>query len=122
MPLKPPPIQHPVIDDSGKVNQIWASWFRGIPNPYGQFISLSANTSLTQTYDHVLVDTSGGSVTLTLPRPSMGVVYWIKKASAANTLTVSGGGANIDGGASKSWTTQYEAHVFWSDGNQWWVF
>jgi len=120
--LNPPPIQQPIANEKFIVNQIWQRWFRDLLFPYGYFVTLTASGILSDRYDHVLADTTSGNVTLTLPQQKQGAVYWVKKKTAANTLTVSGGGVNIDGAATKAWTTQYEAYCFWSDGSQWWVF
>lgn len=75
---------------------------------------LSAAATLTNGDDVVLVDTTGGSVTVTLPPAarSPGKWYWIKKMTAANTLTVQRAGSDtIDGATTLAWTTQYKVYA-----------
>lgn len=74
---------------------------------------VSADTTATEQYDVYLVDTSGGSRTITLPAAAVvrGMVWHIKKMTAANTLTVDSSDT-IDGAGSVNWTTQYEAQTF----------
>lgn len=75
---------------------------------------LSAAATLTAGDDVVLVTTSGGSVTLTLPLASkhQGHTFVVKKMSAANTLTVQRSGSDtIDGATTLAWTTQYAARA-----------
>jgi len=72
--------------------------------------------------DVVLVDASGGAVTITLPSPSSGAVVNVKKVdSSTNAVTIDGGGANIDGQPSIQITTQYESYTLVSDGTNWWI-
>lgn len=56
----------------------------------------------------LLVDTSGGSITVNLPNlgnNDIGKVFHIKKTSGSNTLTLDGDGADtIDGAATFDWT------------------
>lgn len=75
---------------------------------------LSAAATLTNADDVVLVDTSGGSVTVTLPLASRspGKWVWIKKMTAANTLTAQRAGSDtIDGATTLAWTTQYKVYA-----------
>lgn len=74
---------------------------------------VSAAYTLTDADDVLLVTTSGGSVTLTLPVASTlpGKRYEIKKMDAANTLTVQRSGSDtIDGATTLAWTTQYQSY------------
>lgn len=48
----------------------------------------TANTTLLDHHDHVLVDTSAGSITITLPVGKDGKEYEITKTAAANTVTI----------------------------------
>lgn len=70
---------------------------------------VSAAYTLTDADDVLLVTTSGGNVTITLPAASTlpGKRFHVKKMDAANTLTLSG---DIDGAASLAWTTQYQSY------------
>lgn len=73
---------------------------------------VSANTRLTEGDDVLLVTTSGGNVTITLPpaRLVAGHKCQIKKMSAANTLTLDADGSDtIDGSGTFAWTTQYQS-------------
>lgn len=76
---------------------------------------VSSATTLTAGDDTVLVDTSGGSVTITLPlaADNPGQRFDVKKMAAANTCTVQRSGTDtIDGATSNAWTTQYQSKTF----------
>lgn len=94
-------------------------------DPY-DVLQLSADTTLSLTHVHtlVIVDTSGGDVTLTLP-PAAGVSGHkldVKKVNASHTLTVDADGAEtIDGSATVSWSTNNQSYSIVSDGTQWWI-
>lgn len=85
-----------------------------------QTVSATADLALTWPMSLVLVDTSGGNVTLTLPSPQTvpGFRVEVKKQTAANTLTVASA-ANIDGAATVAWTTQYDSTSFVSTSSTW---
>jgi len=72
----------------------------------------------------VLVDASGGAVTVTLPSPSNGARVRVKKIdSSSNTVTVQPSGTEtIDGASSHSISQQYETYEYVSDGTNWYVF
>ena len=87
-------------------------------------LALAATATVPQGASHVLVDTTAGSVTLTLPKAAVmqGRVVVFKKLIAANTLTLDADGTEtIDGATTLAWTTQYLAHRLLSDGTQWWT-
>ena len=70
----------------------------------------------------ILVDTSGGDVTVTLPSAPNAIrkLYNIKKIDASNTLTIATPAAGtIDGAASKDLTTLYESVTLQCDGTNW---
>lgn len=72
----------------------------------------SADTRLTEGDDILLVTTSGGNVTVSLPsaRQVLGHKCQIKKMTAANTLTVDADGTDtIDGSGTLAWSTQYQS-------------
>lgn len=72
--------------------------------------------------DVVLVDASGGAITITLPAPQANSIVNVKKVdSSANTVTIDGGGANIDGQSSISISAQYESYTLICDGTNWWI-
>jgi hypothetical protein len=71
----------------------------------------------------VLADasTSGGNITLTLPSPNLNM-YTLKKIdSSNNTVTVSGGGADIDDAAQAVLKAQYASISVVSDGTNWYI-
>lgn len=73
----------------------------------------------------ILVDTSGGAVTVTLPLASglKTKVFTIKKnTSSANNITIARSGSDtIDGATSKTVSgTSYEYTRLVSDGSNWW--
>lgn len=86
----------------------------------------SAATTLTDADDVLLVNTTSGAVTVTLPpaasarrdRP-----YIVKKINAgANNVTLDGDGAEtIDGAASVVWNTQWQVTRVVSDGSAWYT-
>lgn len=71
-----------------------------------------------------VVDTTAGSVTVTLPAAATctGQHYIFKKQVAANSLIIDGSAAEtIDGALTKTATVQYNSIHIWSDGATWWV-
>ena len=83
-----------------------------------QIIATSLTISITRANTIVLVDTTAGSVTVTLPAASTltGRTIIVKKLVAANTLTVEGNASEtIDGALNLSWTTQYQSYTLISD-------
>ena len=72
----------------------------------------------------VLVDASGGAVTITLPSPSAGARVRVKKTDAStNTVTVSPSATEtIDGASSHTISKQYETYEYVSDGTNWFIF
>lgn len=78
-------------------------------------LAVTGDITLTAGTDVALCDTSGGSITVTLPPANThsGQLYQIKKTSASNTLTVEGDGSDpVDGGTSSAWTTLNESRTF----------
>lgn len=75
---------------------------------------VSGSGDLTPEDDTILVDTSGGSVTLALP-PAADMrdrCLTVKKMDAANTVTLTPDGSEtIDGAATLAWATQYAAYT-----------
>lgn len=76
---------------------------------------VTVTTTATVTFPQGLVraDTTSAGFTVTLPAtPFHGEKHQVKKISSdGNTLTVSGGGHNIDGSATKTTTTQYASYT-----------
>ena len=71
----------------------------------------------------VPVDTTAGGLTMTLPAvaQSEGRIYIIFKLVAVNTLTISGGGVNINGAASITATDIYACRIIICANALWWV-
>jgi hypothetical protein len=72
--------------------------------------------------DVVLCNTSSAGFTVTLPSAAgskNGVITIKKVSSDGNNVTISGGGANIDGGATAAFTTQYTSLTLVCDGTNW---
>lgn len=87
-------------------------------------VTYTAGThTITNGYELILCDTSGGGVTVDLPDPtqSKGKKYYFKKTTTSHQVTITGGGADIDGSATKVMTTQFETCTVISDGVQWWL-
>jgi len=73
--------------------------------------------------EFVLVDASGGAVTITLPAPvSSGRVAVKKIDSSTNTVTINPNATEkIDGLSSLTISTQYESYYLYSDGSNWYI-
>ena len=74
----------------------------------------------------ILVDTSGGAITITLPivLGTKQKTYTIKKSTnSANNITVATPGSEtIDGSATSTVSgTSYESKKYISDGSNWWT-
>lgn len=84
--------------------------------------SVSATDNVLESDAFLLVDTTSGSVTLTLPAAAYmrGRLVCVKKLVAANTVTVDGSGSEtIDGSATLAWTTAYQTYTLLCDGSTW---
>lgn len=91
----------------------------------GDVATINSSTTLDDTHAVVLIDASGGPVTVTLPSVS-GIGrrrYVVKKIdSSANAVTVAASGAEmIDGTTSKTLAIQYEALEVVTNGTAWFV-
>lgn len=80
----------------------------------------AAYTALPTDYT-ILVDASGGAVTITLPAtPVIGQSYNVKKIDASgNGVTVSGNGKTIDGAATLSIPGQWQSYYIQYNGASW---
>lgn len=81
-------------------------------------------STYTATWDEVVIaDTSGGSITVTLPSPTDIGQVTVKKAASANTLTIARPGSeSIDGSAADlSVTAANVSRTLVSDGTDYWV-
>lgn len=89
-------------------------------------ITVNVNYLALPTDDTILVDTTGGPVTITLPASHIaGKEYFIKDkfgtASISNVIIVSQDGDTFDLLPSISLTTDYQGYMVVSDGTDWWV-
>lgn len=87
-------------------------------------VTYTAGThTITNGYELILCDTSGGAVTVDLPDPTLskGKKYYFKKTTSSHQVIITGGGYDIDGSPSKVMTTQFETTTVISDGTQWWI-
>lgn len=84
----------------------------------------------TQTADYtaspqevVLVDASGGAITITLPSPESAASVVVKKIdSSGNAVTISTPGSEtIDGDASRTLSAQYVSREIMSDGTNYYI-
>jgi len=91
----------------------------------GNVVSGVKSVSSNYTADYgevVLVDASGGNVTITLPSPQANAMINIKKIDdSSNYITVDGNGANIDGQSIVYLKVQYECYTLVSDGTDWYI-
>ncbi|MCX5923059.1 MAG: hypothetical protein NTU89_00670, partial [Candidatus Dependentiae bacterium] len=92
-------------------------------NPAPLFINLQTSAYTVTSVDQlVLVDVSGGSLTISLPAaPAAGKVFTIKDTGSASVLKVItidtvGGGGNIDGSSSRTIIVAYGAITVCFDG------
>lgn len=102
-----------------------------IENKYGRTVSwgahrsVSAATTLKDSDDLLLCDTTSAGFTVTLPPADLhrGRRFTVKKVSSdGNTLTLDGDGSElIDGVATKTWTAQYGSRTVYCDGTGWHV-
>ena len=97
-----------------------------IPGPPGPAADIDLATTITATTvvtarsGTILVDTTAGDVTVTLP--ANGLTYRIKRITAgANTLTVATAAGDIDGAATATIAAQYESITLKSDGTDYWI-
>lgn len=89
---------------------------------YADVQSYSANTTLTNANSVVLVNASGGSRTITLPTPTRGKIFNIKKTdSSLNTVVISPPSGTIDGAATKSLAYQWDSLQITSDGTNFYL-
>jgi hypothetical protein len=82
----------------------------------------SGAVALTNGNSIVLVNASGASRTVTLPSPTSGKIFNIKKIdSSVNTVVISAPSGTIDGTVSKTLTTQYQSLTITSDGTNFFI-
>lgn len=111
-------------DTGGVFGWNGTSWVAFSASMSDELTSVTANYTATDD-DHILiVDATGGDVTVTLPDANglSGKQYFIKRTdSSANTVTVQGtGGDTIDDEASQT-LDQYDSLFVISDSTEWWI-
>jgi len=79
--------------------------------------------TITNGYELILCDTSGGTVNVDLPDPTLskGKKYYFKKLTNPHTVVITGGGADIDGSPTLVLNQLYQAEQVICDGTQWWI-
>lgn len=86
--------------------------------------TITTSTTITSEDYTIIANATGGSITVTLPpaADAVGRVYYIKKISSGNSVTVDADGTElIDNSQTLSLTGQYRSEEIQSDGTQWWV-
>jgi len=78
--------------------------------------------------DHtIIVDASGGAVTITLPtaaasfETSNGLILNIKSKDSANVVTIDGAGSETIDGSTTMTLATHESITIQSDGTEWWI-
>ncbi len=90
-----------------------------------QIDTITSSISLTNQHQHLLVSSSSGNITLTLPAASTSnkIKYTIIKTSNdSNTITIAAGTSFINGVSNKAITSQYEVIQIICDGVNWFQF
>lgn len=87
--------------------------------------ALTSNTTLTRSHRTVLCDSSGGTLTVTLPAAANAKyqIYDIKKTDTSGVSVLIDGNAaeTIDGDATKSLNLQNESITIQSNGTSWYI-
>lgn len=87
--------------------------------------TVTTTTTADGTHYTILVDASGGAVTINLPAANTATrrIYVVKKIdAAANNVTLDGSGAEtIDGAATQIITTQWASYTIQSNGTAWFI-
>jgi hypothetical protein len=92
------------------------------PYVYANVVSVSSNTPLTNGNSIVLATGGAGGITVTLPAPTAGKIFNIKKVDAApGSITISAPSGTIDGVVSKSLAAQYDSFTITSNGTNFFI-
>jgi len=94
------------------------------PTGTGSITTISGDTLLDLTYNTVLVDTTGGDVTITLPTAASADehIYTIKKILGTNDVIVDPDGAEtVEDSGTLTISTLYQSRTIQSDGTEWWI-
>ncbi len=96
--------------------------FSDVPPSGGWILKRVSSNYTAFTNEFVLVDSSLGIVTITLPSPVANARVAVKKVdSSVNNVVVNAGTANIDGNSTFVLETQYESYEFYCDGTNWYI-
>jgi hypothetical protein len=89
---------------------------------YAAVTAVSSNTTLTNGNSIILATGGAGGITVTLPAPTSGKIFNIKKVDAgAGVITISPPSGTIDGAASKTLTLQYDSLTITSNGTNFFI-
>lgn len=92
------------------------------PYVYAAVTSVSSNTTLTNGNSIVLATGGAGGITVTLPAPTSGKIFNIKKVDAgAGVITISPPSGTIDGSASRVIFSQYDSLTITSNGTNFYL-
>lgn len=92
------------------------------PYVYAAVTAVSANTTLTNGNSIVLATGGAGGITVTLPAPTSGKIFNIKKVdSGVGVITISPPSGTIDGFASKTLPLLYDSLTITSDGTNFFI-
>ena len=109
-----------VKDSAGATHYTWDNVRCQYPN--FSVVTKTANYTATIDDDVILVNTSGGARTITLPAAAtVGHAIIIKNIGANNCVIDGDGSETIDGSATYTITTQNETVTLMSDGSNWYV-
>lgn len=88
---------------------------------YWETVSTSSNYEA-NSYENIVADTSSEAVTVTLPPATSELIVTVKMIGGANTLTIATPGTEtIDGDASRTITSEYNALTIVSDGSNYFI-
>jgi len=89
---------------------------------YNDLQTVTSNTTASP-QETLLVDASGGAITITLPAPESAATLTVKKIdSSGNTVTIATPNSEtIDGSSSISLGTQYDVEEITSDGSNYFL-
>jgi hypothetical protein len=93
---------------------------------FGNIVTKTGNYTATSTDGTIVVDASGGNVTVTLPAASsttLGLKLSIKKIdTSGNNVIIDGDGSEtIDGQTTMTWNVPWQGYVVQCDGTGWYV-
>lgn len=99
-------------------NVIYYTWVKGSP-----VVSVSTNYAMLESDEVILVDATAANRTVDLfPTPVVGTTITIKKIdNTANTVTINGNGATIDGQATQVLSSQFSAYKIVYNGSAWFI-